>query len=135
MEIQFSLANIREAAKKFITEFDNRKVIAFHGEMGVGKTTFIHAVCDVLGVKDTVGSPTFSIINEYVSESRSIFHIDLYRINSTGEAVQAGVEDCFYSGHTCFIEWPEKAAALIPDDALHVEMRVVDENTRVVLVN
>lgn len=135
MEIQFSLANIREAAKKFITEFDNRKVIAFHGEMGVGKTTFIHAVCDVLGVKDTVGSPTFSIINEYVSESRSIFHIDLYRINSTGEAVQAGVEDCFYSGHTCFIEWPEKVAALIPDDALHVEMRVVDENTRVVLVN
>src|SRR5204863_8690333 len=110
------------------------RVIAFHGNIGAAKTTFIHALCDALGVQDVVGSPTFSIINEYFfvqnSEQKKIFHIDLYRLGSADEAVRAGVEDCLYDDHVCLVEWPEKIAALLPPDTLHVFMDFVDEETR-----
>lgn len=109
-------------------------VIALHGEMGAGKTTLTHALCDTKGVKDVVSSPTFSIINEYKFEengqSKKIFHIDLYRLKDEEEAVQAGIEDCFYSGHICLVEWPEKTPSLLPDSTQHIYLQVVDAQTR-----
>ena len=102
--------------------------------MGAGKTTFIHALCDVKGVKDVVGSPTFSIINEYVfdenGQMKKIFHIDLYRLKDEEEAFQTGVEDCLYSEHICFVEWPEKAPHILPEDTIHANIRIVDQQTR-----
>lgn len=130
MEFNFSIEHIREIAAHFWQVIGNRKVIAFHGEMGAGKTTFIHAVCDVLNVTNTVSSPTFSIINEYQYPEGSIFHLDLYRLRDEEEAVRAGVEDCLYSGHTCLVEWPERAPALFPEDTLHVQITAEGGNKR-----
>ena len=107
--IQISnLDSIREAAKTFIAAMDDRTVFAFHGPMGAGKTTFIKAICEELGVEDVINSPTFAIINEYRSETTGelIYHFDLYRINKLSEAEEIGTEDYFYSGALCFIEWP-----------------------------
>ena len=107
--------------------------------MGAGKTTFIHALCDLKGVKDTVGSPTFSIINEYNysegGKEKKIFHIDLYRLRDEEEASRAGVEDCLYSGHTCLLEWPEKAPALLPPDAVHLYLTATGPTTRKLIIN
>ena len=130
VKITFKLSNIKDAAARFWKAIDNKKVIAFHGNMGAGKTTFIHALCEVKGVKDVIGSPTFSIINEYYFPSGKIFHIDLYRLKDEEEAIRAGVEDCFYSDHICFVEWPEKAPGLFPSDAVHVFIQVEDSETR-----
>ena len=113
---------------------NGKRVFAFKGDLGTGKTTFIHALCDVKGVKDVVGSPTFSIINEYVFDEngqiKKIYHIDLYRLKDEQEAMQAGVEDCLYSEHICFVEWPEKAPHILPDDTMHAYIRIVDQQTR-----
>src|SRR5262245_10608855 len=124
MELIFGLENIKEIATRFWKTAGNAKVFAFHGEMGSGKTTFIHALCDVKGVKDAVSSPTFSIINEYNyiedGTSKKIFHLDLYRLKDEEEAIRAGIEDCLYSDQICFAEWPEKAPGIFPDDTLHI---------------
>ncbi len=134
MEWQFSLTNINEVANSFWKEMGSRKVVAFHGQMGAGKTTFIHALCDAKKVKDVVGSPTFSIINEYAFSENGlegkIYHIDLYRLKDEEEAIRAGVEDCLYGDHICLVEWPEKAAGLFPDDTVHVYLEAVDSQTR-----
>ena len=130
MKLTYKLDGIKEAAVGLWKEIGAKKVIAFHGSMGAGKTTFIHALCDGKGVKDVVGSPTFSIINEYYFPAGKIFHIDLYRLKDEEEAIRAGVEDCLYSDHTCFIEWPEKAPGIFPDDTVHVFIEVVDSETR-----
>jgi tRNA threonylcarbamoyladenosine biosynthesis protein TsaE len=134
MELHFSLNNIREIATAFWKMAGDVKVIAFHGQMGAGKTTFIHALCDAKGVKGAVGSPTFSIINEYVYTengiAKKIFHLDLYRLKDEEEAIQAGVEDCLYSNSTCLVEWPEKAPGIFPEDTLHVYMEVADSANR-----
>jgi tRNA threonylcarbamoyladenosine biosynthesis protein TsaE len=109
------LSEISFAAKKLLASFEEEKVIAFYGDMGVGKTTLIKAICEELGVKDTVTSPTYSIVNEYKSlKGEKIFHFDFYRINSTDEAYDLGYEEYFYSKCFCFIEWPEKIAELLP---------------------
>ena len=130
VEFNYKLNDIREAATRFWQTISDRKVIAFHGNMGAGKTTFIHALCEEKGVKDVIGSPTFSIINEYYFPSGKIFHIDLYRLKDEEEAIRAGVEDCLYSDHICFVEWPEKAPGLFPSDAIHVFIEVEDLETR-----
>ena len=132
MEIVFSLDTIPEAATTFWEIVSNARVFAFHGNMGAGKTTFIHALCDVKGVKDVVGSPTFSIINEYICMdcSGKIFHIDLYRLKDEDEAIQAGVEDCLYSDHICLVEWPGKAPGIFPDDTVHVYIDIIDSSLR-----
>jgi len=135
MELMFDLAHIHDAAKKFWLQVSDKKVFAFHGNMGAGKTTFIHALCDEKKVTSTVGSPTFSIINEYVYEGRKIFHIDLYRLKDEEDAIRAGVEDCIYSGEICFVEWAEKAPGLFPEDAAKVFIQMVDENTRKIIIN
>jgi tRNA threonylcarbamoyladenosine biosynthesis protein TsaE len=134
MEWIFSLDNINKVAKEFWDATVSKTVIAFHGPMGSGKTSFIHALCDVKGVKDVVGSPTFSIINEYEynceGTKKVLFHIDLYRLKDEEEALKAGVEDCLYSGNLCLLEWPEKAPHLFPPDTIHVFIEVVDDKTR-----
>ena len=132
MELIFSLDTIQETATKFWKSVENGRVFAFHGNMGAGKTTFIHALCDVKGVRDVVGSPTFSIVNEYIyaNGAGKIFHIDLYRLKDEDEAIQAGVEDCLYSDHICLVEWPEKAQGVFPDDAVHVYIDTIDSLSR-----
>jgi tRNA threonylcarbamoyladenosine biosynthesis protein TsaE len=124
-ELLITASGIHEAARSFIALAAGRKVFAFHGEMGAGKTTFIKAVCEELGVSDTVNSPTFAIINEYRAETSGelIYHFDFYRINSPGEAADLGVADYFYSGAICFIEWPEKIEDFLPEDTAHVYIR------------
>lgn len=118
MEWTFSLNDIRKVAGEFLRQSGDFKVFALHGQMGAGKTTFVHSVCDILKVESAVGSPTFSLVNEYVypadSGDQQMYHIDLYRIKDEEEALQAGIEDCLYSGALCFVEWPEKAPGIFP---------------------
>jgi tRNA threonylcarbamoyladenosine biosynthesis protein TsaE len=131
MEVNFTLEQVQETAAKFLADAANYKVFAFHGEMGSGKTTFIHALCEVMGVKDIVTSPTFSIINQYqTADEQAIYHMDLFRIRDENEAINAGIEDCLYSGNICLVEWPEKATGIFPDDAIHITIISVNDNTR-----
>ena len=127
-----NLANIRQAAKEFIRQMDDRTVFAFYGKMGAGKTTFIKAICEELGVEDVINSPTFAIINEYRSAKTGelIYHFDFYRINKPGEARDISVEDYFYSGALCFIEWPEKITPLLPNDTVHVTIEEIEAGKR-----
>ena len=131
MEVNFTLDEIKQTAKKLLAASANIKVFAFYGEMGAGKTTFIHALCKVLGVTDVVTSPTFSIINQYkTTTAQTIYHMDLYRLKDENEAINAGIEDCLYAGNMCLVEWPEKAAGIFPDDTLHITITSIDDNTR-----
>ena len=119
-----SIEKIGEAAKAFIGEMGERTIFAFYGKMGAGKTTFIKAICEELGVEDVITSPTFAIVNEYRSASTSelIYHFDFYRIKKIEEVYDMGYEDYFYSGALCFIEWPELIEELLPDDAVKVKI-------------
>lgn len=131
MEVNFTLDKIQETAARLLAETAAYKVFAFHGDMGAGKTTFIHALCETMRITDVVTSPTFSIINHYNNaEGKTVYHMDLYRIKGENEAINAGVEDCLYSGNICLVEWPEKAADIFPDDTLHVYITSIDDNTR-----
>ena len=131
MEVNFSLQAIRDTARSLLADTTNYKVYAFHGEMGAGKTTFIHALCEEMGVMDVISSPTFSIINQYkTTDGQTVYHMDLYRIKDENEAINAGVEDCLYSGDICLVEWPEKAAGIFPDETLHITITSVDDNNR-----
>ena len=131
MEVNFTLDQINKAAAKLLADTANHNVFAFHGEMGAGKTTFIHALCEAMQVTDVISSPTFSIINQYsTNNGQTVYHMDLYRIKDENEAINAGVEDCLYSGSTCFVEWPDKAPGVFPDDTLHITISSVDDNTR-----
>lgn len=123
MEITIdSIDNIREAARQFVGNMGDASVFAFYGTMGAGKTTFIKAVCEELGVEDVITSPTFAIVNEYRSEETGelIYHFDFYRIKKLEEVYDMGYEDYFYSGALCFIEWPELIEELLPADAVRV---------------
>ena len=122
---------IAVTAKKILADTSNYKVFAFHGEMGAGKTTFIHALCNAMNIADVVTSPTFSIINQYKTNAgQTVYHMDLYRIKDENEAINTGVEDCLFSGNICLVEWPEKAPGIFPDNTLHVTITSVDDNTR-----
>jgi len=135
MNEQYHLPEIKEVVARFRNELRDKKVVAFHGDMGAGKTTFIHAFCDELGVTDAVGSPTFSLINEYSYPGGIMFHIDLYRLNSAEEAQRAGVEDCLYSGDLCLVEWPERIPELLPPDTLHIYLEVLGTDKRSIRIN
>lgn len=130
----YSLKELAQTASKFWKVVTNAHVVAFHGKMGSGKTTLIHALCDALHVKDVITSPTFSIINEYFyieqKRTKKIFHIDLYRLKDEQEAMQAGVEDCLYSDHICLVEWPEKILSILPEDTVHVFIEMVSAEKR-----
>jgi tRNA threonylcarbamoyladenosine biosynthesis protein TsaE len=130
VEWMFTLDAIAVAAEDFWQRFAGKKVFAFHAAMGAGKTTFIHALCDVLKVNSHVSSPTFSIINEYSSAAGIVYHIDLYRLQGGEEAIRTGVEDSLYSENICLVEWPERAPAIFPADTVHVWMEAIDSQTR-----
>ncbi len=134
MELRFQLQEIERAAGDFWREFPTGRVFAFHGDMGAGKTTFIHALCGVKKVRDTVGSPTFSIINEYEYPGGKIFHIDLYRLQDEEEALRAGVEDVLYSGELCLVEWPDRAPGIFPPGTIRLQIRVIDRDIREIIV-
>ena len=134
MEIKINdLNSIRETAREFIDHMDGRKVFAFYGKMGAGKTTFIKAVCEELGVEDVITSPTFAIINEYSGKNDTIYHFDFYRIKKLEEVYDMGYEDYFYSGALCFIEWPELIEEVLPEDAVKVQILEKEDGTRAVL--
>lgn len=132
MEIKInSLDSIHEAAKQFVAQMEDNTVFAFYGKMGAGKTTFIKAVCEYLGVEDVINSPTFAIVNEYRAASGElIYHFDFYRIKKLEEVYDMGYEDYFYSGALCFIEWPELVEELLPEDAVKVTIAENEDGTR-----
>ena len=133
MKIQInSIETIREAAKQFIAAMEYNTVFAFYGKMGAGKTTFIKAVCEELGVTDVINSPTFAIVNEYRSDETGelIYHFDFYRIQKIDEVYDMGYEDYFYSGALCFIEWPELIEDVLPGDAVKVCIEEQADGTR-----
>lgn len=134
LEIQ-SLKTINLAAQKFIDQIGDRTVFAFNGKMGAGKTTLIKSICEVMGVKETVNSPTFSIVNEYeAADGRIIYHFDCYRINKIQEALDLGAEEYLYSGNLCFIEWSENIAPILPDSLVSVDIVETENGTRNVLI-
>ena len=150
MEIKIrNIEHIRDAARQFVNQIGNRCVFAFYGTMGAGKTTFIKAVCEELGVTDVITSPTFAIVNEYYIDrslqaqptfnvqcsrldGRKIYHFDFYRIKCIEEVYDMGYEDYFYSGSLCFIEWPELIEELLPDDAVRVTITEQPDGLRAV---
>lgn len=135
-----SIDKIGEVAKEFLAtikaDYNDRKCIAFFGEMGVGKTTFITALCKELNVIDNVTSPSFAIINEYATDNsdKLIYHFDFYRIKSLKEAFDLGYEDYFFSGNYCFIEWPEKVESILPEDCLIVRITENSDKTRTISI-
>lgn len=134
MQFQVLLSELKDFSEQFWKHAGNAKVFAFHGQMGAGKTTIINALCQYKGTEDATASPTFSIINEYDfddnGELKKIFHIDLYRLKDEEEIVQAGVEDCVYSGSICMVEWAEKAPDLFDEKTVHVFIEPVTEKER-----
>ena len=136
MEIEIkSLDQIREAAQQFISHIGDHRVFAFYGSMGAGKTTFIKAICEELGVGDVVTSPTFAIVNEYqTANGGTIYHFDFYRIKKLEEVYDMGYEDYFYNDALCFIEWPEMMEELLPDNAVRVNIKENADGTRTVSI-
>ena len=140
MEIIISdIKRISEAARQFVSLIGNHRVFAFYGSMGAGKTTFIKAICEELGVKDVITSPTFAIVNEYSlplqseGDGASLFHFDFYRIKKMEEVYDMGYEDYFYSGALCLIEWPELIEELLPEDAVKVSIVEQEDGSRTVV--
>ena len=142
------LETIREAAREFIRHIGEHRVLAFYGKMGAGKTTFIKAICEELGVEDVITSPTFAIVNEYaiplpadktneapsgaVGGARAIYHFDFYRIKRLEEVYDMGYEDYFYSGSLCLVEWPELIDELLPDDAVRITIEEQPDGSRTI---
>ncbi|NDV65545.1 tRNA (adenosine(37)-N6)-threonylcarbamoyltransferase complex ATPase subunit type 1 TsaE [Bacteroides sp. 224] len=134
MKIQIqSLDQIHEAARQFIEAMGDNTVFALYGKMGAGKTTFVKAVCEALGVTDVINSPTFAIVNEYRSDTGElIYHFDFYRIKKLDEVYDMGYEDYFYSGALCFIEWPELIDDLLPGNTIKVTIEELEDGSRTV---
>lgn len=125
-----SIKELPQAAEKLLHVAADRKIFLFFGDMGAGKTTLIKSVCKVLGVNDLVSSPTFSIINEYASASGPVYHFDFYRLKNEAEAFDLGLDEYFYSGNYCFIEWPERIENLWPESYVQVNLKTLQENNR-----
>lgn len=126
-----NLESYATAAKEFIAAMGNRRIFAFYGSMGAGKTTFIKAVCQAMGVEDAINSPTFAIVNEYEdAECNTIFHFDFYRIKSIAEVYNMGYEEYLYSNAYCFIEWPELIEELLPDETVKVTIEETTDGRR-----
>ena len=128
-----TILDLPAVAQGFLNHFDNRKVFAFQGEMGAGKTTFICALLAAMGITEIEGSPTYSLVNVYDSPLYGkVFHFDVYRLKNETEALDIGVEEMFYSGGYCFIEWPEKVDNLLPENTVWVNIRSLEDNTRLI---
>jgi tRNA threonylcarbamoyladenosine biosynthesis protein TsaE len=131
-----TLDGLPEVAKQVLNEAKDVNVWLFNGEMGAGKTTFIKAIGEVLGVADNMSSPTFSIVNEYrTTREDTIYHFDFFRIKSEAEAYDIGAEEYFYSGRYCFIEWPEKIPGLIPAQHAQIKITLEDKTFRTIALS
>ena len=127
---------ISQTATDFLNEYPNDRILAFRGDMGVGKTTFIKALCEVLGVTDVVNSPSFAIVNEYETTTKNkIYHFDFYRLKTIDEAYDMGCEDYLYSDNYCFMEWPDKIESLLPDNRLDLWFTELNDGTRQITVS
>lgn len=136
MQFTFTIDTLQQVAEQVWQAGKSFKVWAFYGEMGTGKTTFIHKLSETLGVTASISSPTYAIINEYESPVAGIiYHMDWYRIKSEQEAIEAGIEDCLYSNNYCFVEWPQKAESLLPDNIFKITISLVDTNTRSISID
>jgi tRNA threonylcarbamoyladenosine biosynthesis protein TsaE len=134
MEKMYRIEQIPSIAKELVEQYGSHPVWVFHAPMGAGKTTLISTICKVMGVEDTVSSPTFSLMNEYMAGNKLIVHMDWYRIEGEEEAARAGLAAAMYEADHCFIEWPEKASLIVPEDALHLTIEIVDPITRKIIV-
>ncbi len=134
MEIRITtIDDIKRGAHEFVEAMGEGRVFAFYGKMGAGKTTFIKAVCEELGVTDVINSPTFAIVNEYRDgQGKPIYHFDFYRLKRTEEALDIGLEDYLSSGHLCLMEWPEMVEPLLPADTVEITIEEMEDGTRVV---
>lgn len=130
-----TLEEIDQIAEQFFQDWKEHRVFLFDAEMGMGKTTFINALCRVMVCKDETSSPTYSLVNEYQSDQGLIYHMDLYRIEDESEAFDAGIEEYLYSNHYCFIEWPSKIETLLPEKYVKVFINLEDNNIRLLTVN
>ncbi len=131
-----SLKEINATAKEFLSIVGKKRVFALYGAMGVGKTTFVKAICDEMGVEDTINSPTFSIVNEYhTPKDDIIYHFDFYRIEDVKEAYDFGYEDYFYGNAMCFIEWPEKIESILPNDTVEVFFKEEMDGSRSITIH
>lgn len=129
------IGDLPEAARQFVDAMGERRVFAFYGQMGAGKTTFIKAVCEALGVEDVINSPTFAIVNEYQNgQGQPIYHFDFYRLKRATEAYDIGIDDYVYSGNVCFMEWPEVVEELLPDDVVRVKIEEADDGSRILTI-
>ena len=127
----YNEAELQEVARKLISNFSHINVWCFEAEMGAGKTTLIKKICEELGVEDEMSSPTFSIVNEYLSsKEKEIYHFDFYRLEDIEEAIDIGIEDYLYSGNLCLLEWPAIIESLLPDEYLQISIKLVGQNTR-----
>lgn len=136
MTTTFHLSQIKNIAAKLWQKYHEHKIWAFNAPMGAGKTTLIHALCEILEVKDLISSPTYAIINEYRSAvAGTIYHIDLYRLKNETEIINTGCEDCINSGNVCLIEWSEKAQHFLPHDTLQVSLEIISDFERRLKVN
>ena len=130
-----SINNINCVASEVLNSFGNNKIIAFYGKMGVGKTTLIKTICENMGVKTNISSPTFSLVNEYHADNGDIiYHFDFYRITRLEEAYDFGYEEYFFSGAYCFIEWPDKIEALLPNNTLRINIEEQDNGIRLITI-
>ncbi|MDZ4683119.1 MAG: tRNA (adenosine(37)-N6)-threonylcarbamoyltransferase complex ATPase subunit type 1 TsaE [Saprospiraceae bacterium] len=134
-EIEFDLIQIDTAAETLLQRMGDRRKVALYGPMGAGKTTFVRALCRVLGIAENVSSPTFAIVNEYsLAESGdAVYHLDLYRLKTLQEALDIGVENYLEDAAYCFIEWPELIEPLLPPDALRIKLELVNDSQRKIL--
>lgn len=127
----YNEAELQEVARKLISNFGHLKVWCFDAEMGAGKTTLTKAICKEMGVRDEMSSPTFAIVNEYMTiKGVDIYHFDFYRLKNIEEAMDIGVEEYLFSGNLCLLEWPEIIEPLLPDEYLQISIKLVGENTR-----
>lgn len=135
MELAFEIGEIDSVAKRLLDYSAGNKIITFNGDLGAGKTTLINALCKALGVKETATSPTYSLVHEYPTASKEIiYHMDLYRLNSQFEAVDAGLEECILSGNYCMIEWPSKIESILPLGFVKCELQVLAAKMRKLVV-
>ena len=130
------VSELERAATSLLELINDNNIVCFYGEMGVGKTTFIKEICKKLGVEDVVSSPTFSIINEYLTDNdESVYHFDFYRIEKEEEAFDIGYEEYFYQGNLCLIEWPEEISSIIPENIMKVQITRSDEQRIIEIIS
>lgn len=135
--MEIAVNNVQEldrVAHNILSHFPDDRIFLLYGAMGAGKTTLVHSLCKVLGASDSTSSPTFAIVNEYHAHNEPIYHFDFYRLKDEEEALDLGYEEYFYAGAYCFVEWPEKIANLLPEDARKIYIEVVSPHERTIYV-